>query len=188
MNNRRHENIYLRSDSSLSIYNDNSLTNFTNILEEPIFFPKSQNWGVCIRSLIISPFVEKQPSIVKIKCSLTDNFQQNNQVIGIASFFGNSNQYSPTAIPHVIDFIHEDYYPLSQAEIRKINITLLDENNEQVKLQAGFPTTVKLHFSKIMNSNFNLHFSLRDSLKKSPKNTHNDFEMVLDNPIFLSGD
>ena len=90
------------------------------------------------------------------------------------------------------DFIYKevecpDYIPLINSTISDITIRLTDENNEQLNIETGHATIIKLRLRKM--DPFKKSFNIRLSSEKSalfPNNTNYSFKVKLPNTLELS--
>jgi hypothetical protein len=101
-----------------------------------------------------------------------------NEKILFTSAVESFRQQNTTAFLDLSNFV---YHPLSHHELRSFNITLLDQNGEQIALPTGHPTIIHLKIQKMLNENMFTSVSLSsyDGEKKFLQNTNSHFHADL---------
>ena len=69
------------------------------------------------------------------------------------------------------DFANKEWFEIEEKDLRSIDITLTDENDQQLRLSSGTPTYVKLHFCSSMEMK---RFDVRMNSEKSQLNMSNE--------------
>ena len=97
--------------------------------------------------------VKKIPKVIKI---ISSSFSE---------VFDNATKSKVIKITHLpkegvetfkhFDFSNHEWIDIEEKEVNRIDITLVDENDEQLRLASGTPTYVKLHFSSSIPSPLN---------------------------------
>ena len=131
---------------------------------------------------------EKLPEIIKVQSSIISS-----QIF--------NNTHSKDLLCFCPDFknIHSNYFykefeqpqkiKLSNTTLRNIDISLTDENNNQLQLLPGVPTLLKLKFDRIKMNNKS--FNVRITSKKSeayPENNNTVFKIQLPSTLTFNQD
>lgn len=127
------------------------------------------------------------PKIIKVEINHVQPIAVNNSYAHILAYHTLNMVNSHL---HYMQFDHPLYLTLTSSHINEFTVRLLDENNNQLKLDASLPTILKMNIRKYdeISGEFNI---IIDSTKKNPDypdNTGNDFCINLVPPIQLDDD
>jgi hypothetical protein len=127
------------------------------------------------------------PKIIKVEINNVQPINENESQACILSYHA-LNMITPHL--HYKQFDYPLYLTLSSANISEFTVRLLDENNNQLKLDTSLPTILKMSLRRFDEGvkQFNI---VIDSTKKNlnyPDNTGNNFSINLSPPIILDDD
>lgn len=124
----------------------------------------------------------KHPDLVRIQCDQIAEQMFNSQLTKDLKIFCPSFESKEKYTIHQFD--SEEYAPISNSVLDKLSIKILNENNENIDLDYGVSTFIKLKFKK-MNShpeNFNVRLSPNE------RQSFNSFTIELPQPYYLDCD
>lgn len=143
---------------------------FTISSENPIIQSYLKRWNF------------KHPDLVRIQCDQIAEQMFNSKLTKDLKIFCPSFENKEKYTIHQFD--SEEYAPISNSVLDKLSIKILNENNENIELDYGVSTFVKLKFKK-MNlhpDNFNVRLSPNDH------QSFNSFVIDLPQPYYLDCD
>lgn len=124
------------------------------------------------------------PNLVKLKCGniksqIMNNSYSNDLVVFCPDFEKKDNFFY-----HEFDSLQ--FIPLSNIILRDIELSLCDENNRFLQLEAGTPTIVKLSLQKmdVTKDSFNVRLTSSPSVQ-NPNNTSSSFKVILPTTLNL---
>lgn len=124
------------------------------------------------------------PNLVKLKCGniksqIMNNSYSNDLVVFCPDFEKKDNFFY-----HEFDSLQ--FIPLSNIILRDIELSLCDENNRFLQLEAGTPTIVKLSLQKmdVTKDSFNVRLTSSPSVQY-PNNTSSSFKVILPTTLNL---
>ena len=124
------------------------------------------------------------PKLVKLKCSnikpqIMNNSYSNDLVVFCPDFEKKDNFFY-----HEFDSLQ--FIGLSNIILRDIELSLCDENNRFLQLEAGTPTIVKLSLQKmdVKKESFNVRLTSSPS-EQNPNNTSSSFKVILPTTLNL---
>ena len=139
--------MYAFSNAEGAGLKDNSLSNFTNTLSNPLSFSDKNEWKMSIRALFMSNNLisEYDTDFLQIKCNQLSADNNSNQIISLHSKKPSAKHLTThTWIPRNVEW----FTPISNY-IESLTFTLLDNHSEQILLAPGQPTIILLEFKKI---------------------------------------
>ena len=163
-------------------YPSNSLTRFTNILDSSLDL--NEQWSVSFRSLsILAP-----KSAKKINVHLEEVYKEltNKDSATLISSIPYEAS-SKNSLYFTYETERDEFFTLSYNNLTRLNISIRDENNHQLRLTSGQPTILKLKFKKFKMSHQILHLSSKNSITHFPLNESASFTNKLNTPIDLGG-
>lgn len=149
--------VTVTSDSSSSVFKNNTLSSFTTILAQPLHFERVEEWGVAIKQVILPPVAA--PKSVATTANLRGEIQSNLLVyidIIDSQVFGDTLSKVALILPapylksHHF-FENPIYLPLSRADINSISVTLCDKYSQKYPFEASLiASAIVLHFKKVL--------------------------------------
>ena len=136
------------------------------------------------KEITLKPII---PKVIKVEIDHVQPIAENDTHVCIISRH-TINMVNPYL--HYVRFDNPLYLTLSSSIINEFTVRLLDQNNQQLKLDVSLPTILKMNLRKYEQSNSEFNIVI-DSTKKNvshPQNRGNDFCITLSPPIHLDDD
>lgn len=130
---------------------------------------------------------EQVPKLIKVQIDNVENLVENNSRSSIISYHAVDMISSHT---HYKQFNAPMYLTLSSNHINEFTVKLLDEGNNQLKLDASLPTILKMKLRRFEESSGEFHIVVDSSRKNPnhPNNTGTDFCSSITPAIQLEDD
>ena len=124
------------------------------------------------------------PNLVKLKCGNIKSQIMNNSYSNDLVVFCPDFQKKDNFFYHEFDSLQ--FIPLSNIILRDIELSLCDENNRFLQLEAGTTTIVKLSLQKmdVTKDSFNVRLTSSPSVQ-NPNNTSSSFKVILPTTLNL---
>jgi len=172
--------IHLFSNADLDRRPDNTLTHFINTLAKPITIPANERWMVALHSFACHNRVSNHTGIIRVKCEQLYDGSNTGKILGLHARLGhrlnNQNYWEPK---------HKEWFTFVGNSVESLEISILDEWDEQLQLVRGQPTRIQLEVRK-MTSAFS-DIVLRVSSKRTQKHpTNRASAFKVDFPLELS--
>lgn len=136
--------VTLLSDNSLIVYENNTLSAFSNLVNLPILTAKEE-WEVGVTTMFLNDGSSDIPSILFIYSDIMKPRcigNKNIRCIRVLPFNGKSTCY---------DFHNVEYYPLEISTINDISILIANSDGSQYDfLASSTPNYITLHFRRKM--------------------------------------
>lgn len=131
--------------------------------------------------------VEQIPKIIKVQIDNVESAAENDSHVFILSYHA-VNMIS--AHMHYKQFINPLYLTLSSNHINSFTVKLLDEQNNQLKLDESLPTILKMSLRRFDTSSGEFHVVIDSSRFNAnhPNNTGTDFAFSMNPPVQLEED
>jgi hypothetical protein len=149
--------VTLTSDSSILVYKNNSLSEFSVLLPESLQFNRDENWGVGLASIILPPV--STPSNLSATANSTSGELRSPLFIYLdiieTQFIGDGSTkvisvLPPAYVKSYYNFENPLFCPLSRHEIRHISVSIRDKFGHKYPFPPSIiPTTCTLTFKKL---------------------------------------
>ena len=166
-----------------------NLKNVVNIDNfEYVIFPRTTKSF----TLTVKEDYNYKPDLILIKSiniEANSNDAIDNHILGTVVFSENKNSNNIETNSYFShEFESKLYYPLNTSSITNLNFQLLNKSGSPLQLQVGTSTVIKVHIKNMNQSyeTFHKFLSSNQSNTLYPKNTNNDFKIILNNPVNFS--
>lgn len=177
---------------------NNTTTKFTNVLAKSIYLDPKHNWHVALVSLLSSNrFTTRFPkkivfsaynldegqhqystlSQISVRCSIASHPFDGTKIISCHS----RNPYNPDKRVHFYEPDNLLYFKVDSTVIEDIEITLLDQNLNQLSLARGLATSCTLKFKRMSDEDIIPLLVNSHGIGSEPGNKSNKFVCTFPN-------
>lgn len=176
--------IIATSNSSVSIYKDNTLSRFVNVLaaERAIGY-KFQK--IAVQSVYIDNKFQSgtTPKLIKVQL---DEIQPCLSGRGFHKDIALISGSELSTAPFHYTVKHKEYFDLNEPTLKQLSVTLADQDNKQLQLKDGHATVIIFKLKTLPMASKILRLSSTHSSELFPSNTLSSFRVMLQEPLSYS--